>query len=176
VHVLTDSLSLSPSPRTLAEQACQELEASNYPSNSEGTSNTNNTACIAELEALRPQIASMEIELEESFQVTSECFSENTELKTNMKDLEEVVMRMTGLFEDSGLCESAKNVICADEDLSALIDELQTSPSAVDRVTKMHHFLKSQRNGLIEWIDEVSMLSPLALCLSLTLFFITFLK
>ena len=133
--------------RNLAEKACVELDAS-PTSASEASS--------AELIALRSQVSSMEVELAESFELTNACFTENTEYKNNVSAIEKVVMQMTGLFEDcEDLCVTAKTAVCVDDDLTALIEEVQSCPSPIDRVQRMYEFLKLQRNSLVAWINEV---------------------
>lgn len=125
--------------------------------------NISTVGSAVEIDSLREQISAMEAELQDSLSVTSACYAENTELKaenvelkTTLTNVEEVVMRLTGLFEDSDLCATAKKAVCSEEALEALVVAVQSSQSPSDRVEKMHQFLKSQRNTLVDWIDNVS--------------------
>lgn len=140
----------------MAEKACDELEEPATSASSTETVAGEGGGEGGELAALRSQVASMETELEESFVLTQTCFSENTEYKQQVAAIEKEVMKMTGLFEDCGdLCAAAKTAVCAEDALTAMIDEVQASQSPVDRVRKMHYFVQSQRNSLVEWINEV---------------------
>lgn len=145
----------------MAEKACEELESRSpsltITSSSDSPAPSSDFSSAAEeLTALRTQVSNMEIELAESFELTNVCYTENTEYKNNITVMEKVCMQMTVLFEDcEDLSVNAKSAVCADDELTALIDAVQSSDSPIDRVEKMQNFLKSQRDSLINWINEV---------------------
>jgi hypothetical protein len=135
--------------RSLAEEACNDLENS---------SPTPSSITSAEIDSLRKQISDMEIELEESFAVTTESIEENSELKSSLSEMEDIFVSMASIFDKSDLCPNGKSAVGADEAAIALVEEVKQIASPLDRVKYMESSLFSQMAKLSEWINKVIIL------------------
>ena len=124
----------------LAEKACQELES---PKESKDNENT----AEAEIKSLQNRILSMEAELEESFAVVNDSFSENANLKKNVADLTEMAMTMTAFFKACGVFGA--------DDLSEA-ESCDVPESSLNLVTRVYEFLAKRKESFIKWINDVS--------------------